>query len=68
MKRPTYLTGIMDWRAFSCNEARASGISYLLPGGKSGTITDPIALRTFYNRIYANQTQGQGQARRRAPQ
>jgi hypothetical protein len=26
-------------------------ISYLLPSGKSGTLSDPAILRVFYNRI-----------------
>jgi hypothetical protein len=71
MKRPSYLTGIMDWRAFSGGEARPSGISYRLSNGKEGTIIDPVALRTFYHRIfYANQqhqTQSQEQTGRPAP-
>jgi hypothetical protein len=57
IKRPLFLTGIMDWRALSATEARPSGISYRLASGKSGEITDPLALRTFYWRIYENQKQ-----------
>jgi hypothetical protein len=34
---------------------RPSGIGYLLPNGRSGTITDPVALNTFYKRIYHNE-------------
>jgi hypothetical protein len=33
--------------------ARPSGISYRLANGKSGDITDPLALRIFYTRISA---------------
>jgi hypothetical protein len=31
---------------------RISGISYLLKNGQSGTITDPLALRIFYLRLF----------------
>jgi len=40
----------LDWRAFE--GARLSGISYLIRGKYSGTITDPAALRTFYTRVF----------------
>lgn len=47
---------------------RPSGISYLLPDGRAGTITDPAALRTFYQRIYNHEAitkEEDGQAGRR---
>lgn len=47
----TYVS-ILDWRALSASEARPSGIDYQLSNGKSGRITDPEALRTFYYRIF----------------
>ncbi len=63
-RKPFLLMGVLDWRALSCNEARASGISYRLASGKEGTITDPVALRTFYYRVfYANQTQNASPSR-----
>lgn len=43
--------GVLDWRAFSV-PCRPAGISYLLLSGKQGTITDPLALRIFYRRIW----------------
>jgi hypothetical protein len=43
----------IDWRCL--DGARASGISYLI-GAKSGDITDPGALRTFYTRLYYAKT------------
>jgi hypothetical protein len=46
---------MLDWRALSSGEARASGISYRLANRKEGTITDPAALRTFYYRIFYGQ-------------
>jgi hypothetical protein len=33
-----------------------SGISYLLSSGRSGTITDPRALRIFYTRLFYAKT------------
>jgi hypothetical protein len=32
-------------------------ISYLLRNGRTGQITDPVALRTFYTRIYGQKQQ-----------
>jgi hypothetical protein len=64
IKRPLYLSGIMDWRALSSIEAHPSGISYRLSNGKSGEIIDPVALRTFYHRVfYANQKQADQEKR-----
>jgi hypothetical protein len=44
-------------------------ISYLLANGKSGNITDPWALRTFYTRLYyANSINEENERRHRRPQ